>query len=90
MKISNSKIYKTLDPHFVEIKELIISHSTALVAEELNRKYQCNISERDLNNYLHNMKDGFNIVAYRKSSRIFNFNKAKTEDESKQFQPRFK
>lgn len=89
MKIKKSKSFALLDPHFVEIKRLILTNSTAITIEILNRKYNLGLSQLDLTNYLFRQKEGFDVVKYRKSQNTFDFNKAKMEDATRQHQPRF-
>lgn len=90
MGTQKSKLHRLLDPHFAEIKTLILSTSTSLIVEELNRKYDCNITECELNNYLYNLKPDFDMVGYRKASNVFNFERARNEDANRQHQPRFR
>lgn len=89
MRIKKSKSFALLDPHFVEIKRLILTNSTAITIETLNRKYDLGLTQLDLTNYLFNQKEDFDVVEYRKSQNIFDFNKAKMEDATRQHQPRF-
>lgn len=89
MRIKNSKSFAQLDPHFVEIKELILTNSTAITIDKLNSKYGLELSELDLTNYLYHQKKGFDVVAYRRSQNTFDFHKAKMEDSTRQHQPRF-
>lgn len=89
MRVKNSKSFAQLDPHFVEIKALILTNSTAITIEKLNQKYGLELSELDLTNYLYRQKKGFDIVGYRKSQNTFDFHKAKIEDSTRQHRPRF-
>lgn len=89
MRLKKSKSFALLDPHFSEIKRLILTNSTAITIELINRKYDLELTELDLTNYLHHQKEGFDVVKYRKSQNLFDFHKAKMEDRTRQHHARF-
>jgi len=81
-------ICKQLDLYCEEIKNLILMNSSSNTANILNKKYEINVTRRDIDNFLYNHQKDFNVIAYRKQHQKFDFGLARKEDAKKEFQPR--
>lgn len=90
--MSNAKnkisIYKQLDPHFEEIKKLILMNSSSTIAQIINKKYGLTATGNDIDNFIYNHKSGFDVVGYKKQHQKFDFDLARKEDAEKSFYPR--
>lgn len=81
-------INKQLDPHFEEIKKLILMNSSSTIAQIINEKYALNATRNDIDNFIYNHKSGFDVVDYKKQHQRFDFDLARKEDAEKKFHPR--